>query len=250
MDYNLIIDIVLASSSLLLVVLYHILFIAVYRWKPLMTTQGVNNVVRGLWVKHVMKDSDKYALMAIQAQRNVIMACSFLAGAAITIGLAFVGYTLSTSTQIEKFVMLGSTDRAVTYTKILALFISLSFSFFNFTICIRYLNHATQIMTLPKGARNIWGRQGMDLDVTSVANMLNLGYLHYTLGMRGYYIAIPICSWIFGPVPLFVLTSITLFVLAFQDAAKVRHVIQQATTTNTTINNNNDIEMGDHEIQV
>ena len=33
----------------------------------------------------------------------------------------------------------------------------------------------------------------------SIAAVLNHGALHYTLGMRGFYLSIPIALWLFGP---------------------------------------------------
>lgn len=35
--------------------------------------------------------------------------------------------------------------------------------------------------------------------VDAVALILNHGALHYTLGMRGFYLAIPLGLWLFGP---------------------------------------------------
>jgi uncharacterized membrane protein len=38
------------------------------------------------------------------------------------------------------------------------------------------------------------------LSEESVAAVLNHGALHYTLGMRGFYLAVPTALWLFGPI--------------------------------------------------
>ena len=37
------------------------------------------------------------------------------------------------------------------------------------------------------------------MDHKYVAETLNLGAAHYTLGMRGFYLAIPLTLWLLGP---------------------------------------------------
>ena len=49
--------------------------------------------------------------------------------------------------------------------------------------------------------------------VKSVANVLNLGALHYTLGMRGYYLSVPLVLWIFGPLWMLIGTAVLLGIL-------------------------------------
>ena len=46
-----------------------------------------------------------------------------------------------------------------------------------------------------------------------VAKVLNQGAKHYTLGMRGYYLAIPFTLWLFGPLFMFAGTVILAIVM-------------------------------------
>jgi len=40
---------------------------------------------------------------------------------------------------------------------------------------------------------------GTEISVEDVVETLDRGGTHYTLGMRGYYLAIPLALWLFGP---------------------------------------------------
>jgi uncharacterized membrane protein len=48
---------------------------------------------------------------------------------------------------------------------------------------------------------------------SSVAEVLNHGALHYALGMRGYYLSVPIVLWLFGPIWMIVGTTVLLGIL-------------------------------------
>lgn len=46
-----------------------------------------------------------------------------------------------------------------------------------------------------------------------VAEVLNHGALHYTLGMRGFYLAVPVGLWMFGPLWMLTGTLVIVWVL-------------------------------------
>jgi uncharacterized membrane protein len=46
-----------------------------------------------------------------------------------------------------------------------------------------------------------------------VADVLNHGALHYTLGMRGFYLAVPVGLWMFGPLWMLAGTLVVVWVL-------------------------------------
>jgi len=51
--------------------------------------------------------------------------------------------------------------------------------------------------------------------VTSIAvtKILNRGATHYTLGMRGYYFAVPFTLWMFGPTWMAIGTAVLIMIL-------------------------------------
>ena len=66
------------------------------------------------------------------------------------------------------------------------------YAFFNFTLAVRYYNHTGFMINLPTDDTT-------EIKVEDVVDILNRGGTHYTLGLRGYYLAIPLALWLFGP---------------------------------------------------
>lgn len=77
-------------------------------------------------------------------------------------------------------------------TKLMLLVVLFFFAFFIFTLSIRYYNHAGFMI-------NIFETHDPTGTPQTVADTLNHGALHYTMGMRGFYLAVPISFWLFGP---------------------------------------------------
>jgi uncharacterized membrane protein len=138
---------------------------------------------------------DKRDVLAVQTLRNWVMASSFLASAAILIGLgilsaAFRTDRISEITGILNF--FGTTNEAVWMIKLMALSADFFFAFFNFALSIRYYNHASFAINVPPA-------QDALVTYDAVAKIINHGTTHYTLGMRSYYLSVPFTLWLFGP---------------------------------------------------
>jgi len=184
----------LTLATFTLLVGYHIWLIQRVRHQPLETAVGITNHVRSQWVCCVMGAKDH--LLAIQTLRNNLMAANFLASTAILISLGLLSITLTPAAfnQVSHALNLGgSRSEAFWMFKLLVLVVLFFFAFFNFTLSIRYYNHVGFMIGM---------LQSHDPQVTpeTVAGALNQGALHYTLGMRGFYLAVPIGLWIFGPI--------------------------------------------------
>ena len=65
--------------------------------------------------------------------------------------------------------------------------------FFNFTLAIRYYNHAGFMI-------NTFEHNDATVSEEAVTQVVNHGALHYTIGMRGFYLSVPLALWLFGPV--------------------------------------------------
>jgi len=77
--------------------------------------------------------------------------------------------------------------------KLMLLGILFFFTFFNFTLTIRYYNHAGFMI-------NTNEPNDPSVSTVTVTHVINHGALHYFYGMRGYYLSIPMALWLFGPV--------------------------------------------------
>lgn len=186
---------------------YHTHLACKVRRRPLETSIGITNHLRLRWAQTIMQE--RRDVLAVQTMRNWIMASSFLASTAILISLGILNTAIKTSGFAEishALNMFGTRSEALWLIKMLLLVIVFFFSFFNFTLAIRYFNHASFGLGIPDQTDGIANHDFM-------THVINTGSLHYTLGMRGYYLAIPFGLWIFGPIWMLAGTVVLLFVL-------------------------------------
>nr|WP_321396196.1 DUF599 domain-containing protein [uncultured Desulfobacter sp.] len=201
-------ELIFSGTTVLALVIYHWILAWKVRHHPMETAIGITNHVRRVWVQSVMKNHTD--ILAIQTLRNNVMAATFLASTAMLISLGLLNATFKPGIFNEvshTLNLFGMKSEVLWMVKLLVLTLVFFFSFFNFTLAIRYFNHAGFMLTLPHGDR----AGGTDPD--SVAAVMNHGALHYTLGMRGFYLAAPLGLWLFGPIWMLFGTLIMLMVI-------------------------------------
>jgi uncharacterized membrane protein len=102
--------------------------------------------------------------------------------------------------------MLGKKTEALWMFKLLLLGIIFFFTFFNFTLCLRYYNHVSFMI-------NTFQQDDSSVSPEVVTHIINHGALHYTIGMRGFYLSIPLALWLFGPLWMLVGSIVLVTVL-------------------------------------
>jgi uncharacterized membrane protein len=200
-------EISFAVTSLITLVAYHIYLVYMVRTKPLKTSIGLTNRLRRRWVETVIEE--KRDILAVQTLRNWVMAASFLASTAIllAIGILSVAFRSEKLSAIAQAVnLVGSQSETLWFVKLLLLTIDFFFAFFNFSLAIRYYNHAGFMINVPRDRDSL-------VSPEYTALVLEHGTLHYTVGMRGYYLAIPFALWLFGPTWLLIGTIVLVAVL-------------------------------------
>ncbi len=183
----------LSPAALLLLIFYHVHLYHKIRNAPLSTSLGLSQRTRELWVHSIMEG--KKDILAVQTLRNWTMAATFLASAAILIGLGIFNLALTADKQGELSLMMGplASEHPVLWTaKLILLGIDFLFAFFSFTLAVRYFNHTGFMINLPCN-------DDTEIRVKDVVEILERGGTHYTLGMRAYYMTIPLALWLFGP---------------------------------------------------
>jgi uncharacterized membrane protein len=204
-------EIVIPLVSALVLVVYHAHLAYMVRTRPLTTAIGITNHLRGHWVESVM--ADKRDILAVQTLRNWVMASSFLASSAILITLGLLSAAASPEKIMEITPSLGtyaSEHRGLWLLKIMVLVINFFASFFNFTLAIRYYNHVNFMINVPQDLAH-------KITPEYITDILNRGMFHYTFGMRGYYLAIVLILWLFGPIWMLAGTLVLLPVLYHLD---------------------------------
>ncbi len=199
----------LSPAALLLLVLYHVHLYHKMRNAPLSTSLGLSRRTRALWVHSIIDGQGEKDILAIQTLRNWTMAATFLASAAILIGLGIFNLALTADKQGELSLMMGplaSAHPGLWTGKLILLGIDFLFAFFSFTLAVRYFNHTGFMINLPCN-------DDTEISVKDVIEILERGGTHYTLGMRAYYMTIPLALWLFGPLWLITGTLLMIAIL-------------------------------------
>lgn len=186
-------EVVMMSLSAGALLGYHLHLFFQVRRRPLSTTIGITNHARWRWVRSVM--AERRDILAVQTLRNWVMAANFLASTAvlISLGLLASAFRPDVFQAVNHALNLyGAVSETLWMVKLLAFAGLFFYAFINFTLAIRYYNHASLLINIPENG---------DATVTAevVTDVLNHGALHYTLGMRGFYLAMPLGLWFFGP---------------------------------------------------
>ena len=200
-------EVILVLSAGFVIGAYHFhLYRKVHRY-PLTTAIGITNHARRIWVKGVIRD--KRDILAVQTLRNQVMAATFLASTAILICLGSFSAAFRPGVFLEvshALNLLGTKTETLWMFKLMLLGIIFFVTFFNFTLSIRYNNHAGFMI-------NTFQQNDATVSAEAVTQVLNHGALHYTIGMRGFYISVPLALWLFGPSWMLVASLILVIVL-------------------------------------
>ena len=187
-------EIMFVVSAAVVIIAYHTHLYKKIQRDPLTTAVGITNHARQMWVKGVIRD--RRDIMAVQTLRNQVMAATFLASTAILISLGSFSAAFRPGVFNEishSLNLLGTKTEALWMFKLMLLGILFFVTFFNFTLAIRYYNHAGFMI-------NTFEQKDATVSEEAVTQVLNHGALHYTIGMRGFYLSVPLALWLFGPI--------------------------------------------------
>lgn len=202
-------EIVFTTIGFLILAGYHIYLTIKVRREPLKTSIGITRHLRREWVHTVM--AERRDVLGVQTLRNQTMAASFLASTAILISLGLLGavFNIDRFEEISQALnIVGTRSETVVLIKFFLLIILFFFAFFNFTLSIRYYNHAGFGISIPEKSEPFFNSE-------FISEILHNASLHYSFGMRGFYLAIPLTLWLFGPTWL-LLGSIVLVVVLYR----------------------------------
>jgi len=232
---------------------YQIYFIAAFLRKPTGFNLGVNLRSRDKWVLLMMTDKSR-EITAVQTLRNGIMTTTFFATSASLIAFWSFSQAISVdsnpgglSFRQVQFLFLGGAFALA--------FLNMSFAargFFHVSFLIASKSLDPQVEEALKYTaitrkikRNLFSKKPVkDLElgaiqppakikddkalndkidkwtarhIPSVVRLLRRSTIHFTLGMRFYYVAIPLAMWIIGSWPLFGGTIFIILLMYYAD---------------------------------
>ena len=205
-----ILELALSGSAGVLLLGYLLVHLFEVRFWPTRTSLGRNNRARARWASNIMaRGAD---ILAVQTLRNWTMAATFLASTAIVIALGVLSFALTYEglDQLNNIVHLaGVRSHELAVIKALLVVLVFLIAFVSFSLCVRFYNHAGFLLNLPRDD------QEMLLDSEAAIRALSRGASAYNLGMRCYYIAIPLALWLLGPI-WFLAGAIVMTVLIYR----------------------------------
>jgi uncharacterized membrane protein len=197
------------------------LMVAIYQWRlarrvrrnPDVTVQGMNAAARAAWVRRVTEDRDLHT-MAVQTFRNSTMAASLMASTAVLLIFGILNF----STSVDKVAAFGrgistwgSHEPGMWVFKLMVLIVDFFVAFFAFALAIRGYHHAGFLLNVPLDPKH------GGVSVQKITNMLHRTARYYSIGMRTYYLAVPLLLWLFGPIWMLIATVALLVVLNHLD---------------------------------
>ncbi len=186
-----------------------------YHWRlrrrletdPMTTVMGRQRLARASWLK--LAERGDRELLTVQTMRNVIMAASFLASTAVLLAAAFLGGAF-TSVRFSEFAnslnLFGVETQGLRMFKALLLMVIFLIAFFAFSLAMRSFGHMGMLVHLAS-------EDSEEVSSEVISEELNRGAFHYALGMRCYYLAIPLTLWLFGPMWMLAATILLVVVL-------------------------------------
>ena len=211
-NWRTIVDIAVFSSCVLLLGGYQLLLRRRSRLSPTLTVQGLNALARTAWVEHVMRDDRD--VMAVQTLRNSTMAATLMASTAVILILGILNM-LANADKIGPALHLlnptGSHESSVWIFKLMLILVDFFVAFFSFSLAVRGYNHVGFLINVPMNS----GSHG--ITPVKVALHLNRASSYYGIGMRTYYLSVPLVLWLFGPVWMLIATILLLLILRHLD---------------------------------
>jgi uncharacterized membrane protein len=199
------------AASFLILAIYHLRWLYRIYHKPMTTSVGITNHLRGHWVESIM--ADQRDILAVQTLRNWVMASSFLASTGILICLGLLSVAASPQKMAEITPSLNELvreHRVLWLFKLMVLIVDFFFIFFSFCLAIRYFNHVNFMINVPSTLAH-------KITPEYITKILNRGMMHYTMGMRGYYFSVLLFLWLFGPIWMLIGTIIMTIILYHLD---------------------------------
>lgn len=197
----------LVFSSLMLIFGYHVWYYFQIKREPLITSRGFNDHAHTIWVKHIREN--ELDILAVQTLRNWTMSATFLASTAILLSLGILSFALTTEGLSEiahAFNFLGSTSHTALLIKALFLGANFMFAFIAFVLSVRFYNHAAFLINIPENYH-------LSINSNNVCNAIKYGAIFYNLGMRSYYLSMPLIFWLLGPIWMFICALLVIFIV-------------------------------------
>jgi uncharacterized membrane protein len=206
-------DYALPAASVLVLVCYHLVVPRIARNRDRLASAFACRV-RAAWVEKLIKERTE--ILAVQTLRNLTMASNLMTTTSFIVAAGLLSFAVSAKAPPEvlgQLRLVGTSAEELYIFKIATLMVLFFLNFFNFAMTIRYYNHVVVAINAPAEAFP----DNLNHLQATVRRMMVRATQHYTWGMRGYYFAIPLALWFFGPLWMLIGAILLIPVLALHD---------------------------------
>lgn len=201
-------DLVLVPCGLVIMLGYHILLLYRVLRHPGTTVIGYENHNKAAWVRRMAgaASTDETAL-ALSVVSSNISASTNLASLSIALGSLIGAWISSTTKVFMTELVYGDRSQATATVKYISLLVCFLAAFTCFIHSARYYVQASFLITT------------LDSDVPAayVQRAVIRGGNFWSMGLRALYFATTLLMWIFGPIPMFACSLLTVVILHMLD---------------------------------
>ncbi|XP_047945724.1 uncharacterized protein LOC125192217 [Salvia hispanica] len=201
-------DFILVPAGLLVMVGYHMFHLHRCINRAETTVVGYENHNRRLWVSRLLEVEVKDRNQALTVTGNYLFAAMSLASIALVLCsllVAWIGNSYNNEPVAAR--VYGNMSPTIVYTKYLAILTSFVIAFVCFVHAATSFLHAGFLISLPNCV----------MLAGNVENAVITGCNFWVVGLRSLYLATNLMLWIFGPIPMFLSSVITVMLLQFLD---------------------------------
>jgi len=202
------------AFSLFLIAGYHLYVRLRLRRDSSYTIQAVNNDARAAWVENIMSDKNN-GVLAVQTLRNSTMAATFLASTAVLLIMGVLNLMQKDAAPgngvlqtLQDSIFAGGDMHEF---RLLILLATFFFAFFSFSMAIRMYNHVGYLINSSNAK--------FQPTPQYVSRLLNRSGSYYSMGMRSYYISVPMVFALFNIHYMMLATIALIFALYHIDRA-------------------------------
>ncbi|KAL2245454.1 UNVERIFIED_CONTAM: hypothetical protein Sindi_2813600 [Sesamum indicum] len=197
-------DVFLVPCGLFLMFGYHLVLLHRYLKCPETTIIGYENHNKRAWVTRMFQVEVKERGPAISVISSNISAATALSAISLTLTSIIGAWIGSSTTNVfTSSYIYGSRSLSMVYIKYIATLSCFMVAFASFVETARYFVHANFLISMPNS----------DIPVSCVVKDVIRGSNFWLIGLRSLFFAANFLLWIFGPIPMFLCSVITVGVL-------------------------------------
>lgn len=201
-------DFILVPCGLLILFGYQLFHLQRCLYVPHKTVIGYENYNRKAWVKRILQLEPKERGLAVAVISGNLSAATSLSSVCLVLSSligALVGSSYSNDYITSR--IYGNTTVTVVFVKYIGILMCFMVAFACFVQTARCFVHANFLISMPD----------CEMPVKVVESAVIRGSNFWVVGLRALYFAISLMLWIFGPIPMFCGSVITMVLLWFLD---------------------------------